>query len=84
MVLVGCSIGPAPKLDTGIVDMKRRQVDFKNHRGTKFTIKLDTTNEKDIKYLHNQICAPGDQVIDFMTWIRKAMTQLSDDYYNKR
>ena len=84
MVLVGCSIGPAPKTDIGILDMNRRMVDFKNTKGTKFSISLDTKAEREIKYLHNQIMGPGDQVINLFTWFHKALTELKDDYYNKR
>ncbi len=78
-----CSIGPAPKVDTGIINMQERQIEFKNSQGTKFNIPLDTEDPKDVEYLHNQICAPGDQFIDFMSWIKKAMVQFQDDYYNK-
>lgn len=84
MVLAGCSIGPAPKTDIGILDMNRRVVDFKNTSGTKFTISLDTKDKTEIKYLHNQIMGPGDQVIDLFTWFHKALTELKNDYYKKR
>lgn len=83
-LISGCAIGPAPKVDTGLINMKKRQIEYKNHKGTKFNISLDTKDKKNKEYLHNQICAPGEQVIDFMTWVRKAMTQLSNTYYNKR
>lgn len=84
MVLAGCSIGPAPKTDIGILDMQRRVVNFKNTQGTKFTISLDTKDKSEIKYLHNQIMGPGDQVINLFTWFHKALTQLKEDYYGKK
>lgn len=84
MVFSACTIGPPPKVDTGILNMKKRQFEFKNYKGTKFNISLDTKNPSDIKYLHNQICGPGNQVIDLFSWFQKVMTQIKDDYYNKR
>ena len=79
-----CSVGPPPKVDTGILNMQKRQFEFRNHQGTRFNISLDTKNESDLKYLHNQICGPGDQVIDLFTWFQKALTQISEDYYTKK
>ncbi len=85
VVFSGCAIGPAPKMDTCIVYMKPvRHFDCKNHKGTRFKIKFNTTNEDNIKYLDRHISAPGNQVIDFITWVKKAMTHLSNTYYNKR
>ncbi len=63
--------------------MRRRQIEFKNSRGTHFNISLDTKQKDDIEYLHNQICAPGSQVIDYVSWFKKVMNQLGDDYYSK-
>lgn len=84
LLFSSCSIGPPPKMDTGILNMKDRKFEFKNSKGTKFIIYLSTQDPNDVKYLHNQICAPGDQVIDMLTWIRKVMNQLQSDYYTKR
>lgn len=87
MVLIACSacaVGPPPKVDTGVLNMRKRQFEFKNSKGTRFNISLDTKQKDDIAYLHNQICGPGDQVIDLFTWFQKAMTQISEDYYQKK
>jgi hypothetical protein len=70
-------------MDTGLLDIERRMVNFKNHKGTKFSISLDTTDAEEKKYLDKQVMIPGDQLIDFITWLRKAMTQLQNTYYNK-
>lgn len=78
-----CTIGPPPKMDTGLLDIERRVVNFKNHKGTKFSISLDTKDPEEKKYLDKQVMIPGDQLIDFITWVRKAMTQLQNTYYNK-
>jgi len=84
IVCSSCALGPPPKIDTGILNMRARRFEFKNARGTRFNISLDTKNKKDQEYLHNQICGPGEQVIDLFTWFRKAITQISNDYYNRR
>lgn len=83
ITLVGCSIGPAPKVDTCLVNMSARQFECKNSSGTKFNISMNTTDKKNIEYLHNHISAPGHQIIDFFAWIKKAMAELQNDYYNK-
>lgn len=87
MVLIvssGCTIGPPPKMDTCLLNMKTRNFECKNPKGTRFKISMDTKDPKNIKYLHNHISAPGHQVIDMFTWFKKAMIQLQNEYYGKR
>lgn len=85
MVLSACNtLPPPPRMDTGLINMKKRVINFKNEQGTHFEIPLNTRNKKDIQYLHNQVCAPGNQVIDFVTWFYKALTVVRENYYNNR
>ena len=79
----GCSIGPAPKIDTCITYMYDRVWDCKNSKGTKFKISFDTKNEDDKKYMDRHISAPSDQVIDMFAWIKKAMLELQNSFLNK-
>lgn len=82
-VFSGCAIGPAPKMDTCLVNMNTRMFECKNHKGTKFNIPMNTKNPDNVKYLHNHISAPGHQVIDMFAWFNKAMTYLKNEFYNK-
>ena len=83
MVLTGCSLGPPPKIDTCLVNMQTRMFECKNHKGTKFHISMNTRDPKNVQYLHNHISAPGDQIIDLMSWFKKAMLYIQNEYYNK-
>lgn len=83
LTISGCSIGPARKMDTCILYMDVREFHCKNQRGTKFNISLDTTKKEDVEYLDRHISAPGEQVIDFMAWIKKAMLELQNTYFSK-
>lgn len=84
LIAFSACISPPPKVDTGILNMKKRRFEFKNSKGTRFNISLDTKNKADLEYLHNQICGPGDQVIDLFTWFQKLLTQVKDDYYTRK
>lgn len=83
IVCNGCAIGPAPKMDTCLVNMRARQFECKNHKDTKFKISMYTTDKEDIEYLHNHVSAPGHQVIELFAWFNKAMTYLKNEFYNK-
>jgi hypothetical protein len=70
-------------MDTCLVNMNSRMFECKNPKGTRFAISMSTKDKKNIKYLHNHISAPGHQVIDFFTWVKKAMVYLQNEYYGK-